>query len=127
MVPARRPSLRFLGGSFAPESLGLREFAARNRLGHQWIDVETLPDTARFLKELDLEPGDLPAVVAGEEVLRSATPGILSSYLGLTLDAIPERSFDVVVVGAGPAGVAGPRYAASGGPAARAGGSGGVG
>src|SRR5205823_1855271 len=84
--------------SFSSESLRLREFAARSGLIHQWIDVETLPEPERLLQGLDVAPGDLPAVVAGDEVLRGATPGVLSSYLGLTLDAVPERSFDLVVV-----------------------------
>jgi thioredoxin reductase (NADPH) len=113
LVSAPPSSLKILGSSFSPESLRLREFAARNGLIHQWVDVEALPEPGRFLQDLDVAPDDLPAVIAGDAVLRSATPGILSSHLGLTLDAIPERRFDVVVVGAGPAGLAASVYAAS--------------
>jgi thioredoxin reductase (NADPH) len=113
LVSAPPSSLRILGSSFSPESLRLREFAARNGLIHQWIDVERLPEPEQLLRDLRVAPEDLPAVVAGDEVLRSATPGMLSSFLGLTLDAVPERRFDVVVVGAGPAGLAASVYAAS--------------
>jgi len=46
-------------------------------------------------------------------VLRRPTPGELSSYLGLTVDNLPERCFDLVVVGGGPAGLAAAVYGAS--------------
>jgi thioredoxin reductase (NADPH) len=46
-------------------------------------------------------------------VLRRATPGQLAAELGLTVDSVPERCFDLVVVGAGPAGLAASVYAAS--------------
>jgi thioredoxin reductase (NADPH) len=60
-----------------------------------------------------IEPMDLPVVLAPEEVLRQATPGSLSELLGLTIQSIPERQFDLVVVGAGPAGLAASVYGAS--------------
>jgi len=45
--------------------------------------------------------------------LRHPTPGVLAQYLGLTIDSLPERCFDLVVVGAGPAGLAAAVYGAS--------------
>src|ERR1700704_6618889 len=60
-----------------------------------------------------IEPVELPVVLAAEEVLRQATPGSLSDLLGLTIQSIPERQFDLVVVGAGPAGLAASVYGAS--------------
>jgi thioredoxin reductase (NADPH) len=46
-------------------------------------------------------------------LLKRATPGELAFQLGMTADALPERCYDVVVVGAGPAGLAASVYAAS--------------
>jgi thioredoxin reductase (NADPH) len=55
----------------------------------------------------------LPVVIATGTVLRRPTPGDLASYLGLTIESLPERCFDLVVVGAGPAGLAASVYGAS--------------
>jgi thioredoxin reductase (NADPH) len=46
-------------------------------------------------------------------VLRHPTPGELASYLGLTLDSLSQRGFDLVVIGGGPAGLAAGVYGAS--------------
>jgi thioredoxin reductase (NADPH) len=105
--------LRIVGSTFSPESLRLREFAARNRIFHQWIDVETAPEGPALMRLHHIDPLQLPVVLAGEEVLPHATPGALSELLGLTIESIPERQFDLVVVGAGPAGLAAAVYGAS--------------
>ena len=61
----------------------------------------------------EYEPDELPVVITATSVLRRATPGELAVYLGLTVDNLPERVFDLVVVGGGPAGLATAVYGAS--------------
>ena len=46
-------------------------------------------------------------------MLRRPTPGVLAEYLGLTVANLPERCFDLVIVGGGPAGLAAAVYGAS--------------
>ena len=84
--------------------MALREYAARNRLPHRWIDADAETDIAALLDGLGVTAADLPIAITPSGVLKRATPGELASQLGLTVDALPERCFDVVVVGAGPAG-----------------------
>jgi thioredoxin reductase (NADPH) len=106
-------SVRVLGSRYSAESLAMREFLARNRLPHQWLDVESDPDVDRLGVEFGITGGDLPVVIIGTTVLRRATPGEVAQYLGLTIESIPERRFDLVVIGAGPAGLAASVYGAS--------------
>ena len=51
-------------------------------------------------------------VVSGK-VFRRATPGVLAEYLGLTVERLPGRCFDLVIVGGGPSGLAAAVYGAS--------------
>ena len=106
-------AIRVVGSRFSPESLQLREFLSRTRIPHEWVDADRDPAVDRLLRDADVTPSDLPVVIASGTVLRRATPGELSSYLGLTVDNLPGRCFDLVVVGGGPAGLAAAVYGAS--------------
>ncbi|HEV7535531.1 MAG TPA: FAD-dependent oxidoreductase [Acidimicrobiia bacterium] len=106
-------SLRVIGSRHLPEALAMVEFLSRNRVPHQWLDAETDPDICRLVEEFNVTCGDLPVVLVGSTVLRQATPGLVAQYLGLTIESIPERCFDLIVVGAGPAGLAASVYGAS--------------
>jgi thioredoxin reductase (NADPH) len=107
------PSIRVIGSQFSPESLRVREFLARTRVPHQWLDPDRDPEVEDLLRGFGIEPNELPVVIATGSVLRRPTPGELASYLGLTLESLPERCFDLVVVGGGPAGLAASVYGAS--------------
>jgi thioredoxin reductase (NADPH) len=104
---------RVIGSRFSPESLRLREFLARSRIPHEWVDADRDPGVERVLCEFGVTPAELPVVIASGRVLRRPTPGELAGYLGLTIDSLPDRCFDLVVVGGGPAGLAAAVYGAS--------------
>src|SRR2546425_11957535 len=106
-------AIRVVGSRFSPESLRVGEFLARNRIPHEWLDPDRDATVERLLREFAVTPGELPIVIASGSVLRHPTPGVLAQYLGLTIDSLPERCFDLVVVGAGPAGLAAAVYGAS--------------
>jgi thioredoxin reductase (NADPH) len=106
-------AMRVIGSRFSPDSLRLREFLVRNRIPHEFIDADGDARVERLLRNFAVEAADLPVVIAPGSVLRHPTPGELAAYLGLTLDAISQRSFDLVVIGGGPAGLAAAVYGAS--------------
>jgi thioredoxin reductase (NADPH) len=106
-------AIRVVGSRFSPETLRIREFLARSGIPHEWVDPERDEAVERFLREFGVQPGELPVVIVSGSVLRRPTPGALSEYLGMTLDSLPERCFDLVVVGGGPAGLAAAVYGAS--------------
>jgi thioredoxin reductase (NADPH) len=106
-------AVRIIGSRYSSEALALRTFASRNRLAHAWIDLEEADDVEALLNSMGLSSGDTPVVVTPYAVLRHPTPGEFAEQLGLTYHPVPGRVFDLVVVGAGPAGLAASVYGAS--------------
>jgi thioredoxin reductase (NADPH) len=106
-------AVRIIGSRYSPEALALRTFASRNRLAHSWIDLEEADDVEVLLASMGLRPVDTPVVITPTAVLRHPTPGEFANLLGLTYRPIPGRTFDLVVVGVGPAGLAASVYGAS--------------
>ncbi|MGH9919660.1 MAG: FAD-dependent oxidoreductase [Nitrososphaerales archaeon] len=107
------PAIRVIGSRFSAESLRVREFLARTRIPHEWLDPDRDSQVEDVLREFDISASELPVVIATGAVFRRPTPGELASYLGLTIESLPERCFDLLVVGGGPAGLAAAVYGAS--------------
>jgi thioredoxin reductase (NADPH) len=106
---------RIIGSCFDPDTVRLREFASRNRLPHKWIDLERDKYAERLLQRFGVSPRDTPVVIWAGEVLRNPTNTELARRVGLPVpDKVPDES-DVVVVGAGPAGLAAAVYGSSDG------------
>jgi thioredoxin reductase (NADPH) len=106
-------AIRVIGSRFSPDSMRVREFLVRSRIPHEWMDPDTDSEVERSLREFGITPQELPVVIVTGAVLRRATPGVLADYLGLTVGKLPDRYFDLIIVGAGPAGLAAAMYGAS--------------
>ena len=113
LMTTAAPAVRVIGSQFSPESLHIREFLARARVPHEWLDADRDVQVGALLAHFGLAATELPVVIATGTVLRQATPGDVAGYLGLTVESLPERCFDLVVVGGGPAGLAAAVYGAS--------------
>lgn len=105
--------IKLVGSRFGRESRRLREFVARNRIPHAWLDVEEDEAADALLREFGVEPADTPVVIRGEEVLRNPTNAQLAGRLGLRTASPSAEVCDLAVVGAGPAGLAAAVYGAS--------------
>jgi thioredoxin reductase (NADPH) len=106
-------TLELLGSGFSPESAALLHFVRRNELPHVWTDLDDVEDPPALLASWGAHPADAPVVVTPTRVMRRPTPGELAEHLGLTYRPQPGRTFDLTVIGAGPAGLAGAVYGAS--------------
>jgi thioredoxin reductase (NADPH) len=105
---------RIVGSRYSPDTRRLRELATRNRLPHRWIDLEEDAVAERLLRELSIAPEETPVVIwAGREVLRNPSNVELARRIGLPAPRAPEGLSDLLVVGAGPAGLAAAVYGAS--------------
>jgi thioredoxin reductase (NADPH) len=105
--------LRIVGSRYNPDTRRLREFLARNRVPHRWIDADEDDEAAALLRELDVPPDQTPVVVWHGEVLRNPGNAQLAACLGLPDPTTPTEVCDLLVVGAGPAGLAAAVYGAS--------------
>ncbi|HTT87960.1 MAG TPA: FAD-dependent oxidoreductase [Acidimicrobiales bacterium] len=105
-------SVEILGEEVSAPTLALRNWAARLRLPHAWVDAD-LEEGRALSQLLKASADDLPIVVTPTKVLLKATPGLLAEELGLVYREVPGRVFDLVVVGGGPAGLAAAVYGAS--------------
>src|SRR5580658_760166 len=113
LMTGAAPSIRVIGSQFSPESLRIREFLVRTRVPHEWLEADRDPHVEALLGQFGIAATELPFVIATGTVLRRATPGDVAGYLGLTVESLPSRCFDLVVVGGGPAGLAAAVYGAS--------------
>jgi thioredoxin reductase (NADPH) len=105
---------RIVGSRFSPDTRRLRDFAIRNRLPHHWLDLESDPGAEEILRRLGLAPEECPIVLLGPgRVLRNPSNAELARALGLRAPSTAETTCDLIVVGAGPAGLAAAVYGAS--------------
>jgi thioredoxin reductase (NADPH) len=104
---------RIVGSRFSADTRRLREFAARNRLPHRFVDLESDADAESLLRALNIAPTETPVVVWREKVLRNPDPAELAALIGQRPARPPARLNDLVVIGAGPAGLAAAVYGAS--------------
>ena len=104
-------ALEIVGRPDAVETLGLRTYVTQMYVPHSWIDA-TEPSGQALMGSAGIGGDDLPAAVLNGAVLRRATPETVAEVLGLTYRADGRRP-DLVVVGAGPAGLAAAIYASS--------------
>jgi thioredoxin reductase (NADPH) len=108
--------IRIVGSRFDRDTHRLREFAARNRVAHEWVDSDE-PRARKLLGALALTAGSGPIVLlGGTRAVSNPSNAELADALGLQQAPLPsETTFDLVIVGAGPAGLAASVYGASSG------------
>jgi thioredoxin reductase (NADPH) len=106
--------LRLVGSRRSRDAGRLREFAARNRLPHVWIELEDDPNAEALLERFGAKPSETPvAIWQGKDVLKNPTNAELAQAIGLTVDAPRKQTYDLIVIGTGPAGLGAAVYGAS--------------
>jgi thioredoxin reductase (NADPH) len=104
---------RVIGSRHSRDMLRLREFLAKNHVPFVALDLEEEPDVRKLLDRFGVTQAETPIVALGRDlVLRNPSNAELASALGIRQR--PDRKvYDLVVVGAGPAGLAAAVYGAS--------------
>jgi thioredoxin reductase (NADPH) len=106
--------LVLLGSRHSGGTQGIREFLSRNGQPFTYEDVETDPSVQVLFDRFHIGVNDVPVIVCqGGHILKNPTIESLASQLGLSAELDPKEVRDVVIVGAGPAGLAAAVYGAS--------------
>ena len=106
----RDSTLRLIGEDEDRHVRRIAEFANRNRIPYTSLELGS-PQAAATAQSCALAP-NTPAVIFGRNVIvAEPTPDKIARLLGLNLDFLEDESFDVLIVGGGPAGVAAGVYA----------------
>jgi thioredoxin reductase (NADPH) len=105
--------IRVVGVRWSAMDHAVRDFLSRNRIPYQWMNPETNPDALALLKEKGIDDTKLPVILFGDNTaLVQPTSTEMANKVGLRTQA-QQEFYDVVVVGAGPAGLAAGVYGAS--------------
>ena len=105
--------LRLVGHQWSPRSHAVKDFLASSLVPYRWLDVARDADARALMETGVVAEGDLPALFFEDgSVLRNPDPRQVAERLGRSLSAAFEL-YDLVVVGAGPAGLAAAVYGAS--------------
>jgi thioredoxin reductase (NADPH) len=103
-----------LGSLYCAGTLRVREFLGRNGQPYSFVDLDRDSDVQQLLDRFHVTHADVPVVICrGELVLRNPTDAQIAECLGLNQPIASDHRLDVVVVGAGPAGLSAAVYAAS--------------
>jgi thioredoxin reductase (NADPH) len=105
--------LRVVGSRYSPDTRRVRDFAARNRIPVRWLDLESDPAAEAMLAQFGVAPDDTPIVIVYGRLLRNPGNAELAAAIGLPAPSAQQAGADMLVVGAGPAGLSAAVYAAS--------------
>src|SRR5580692_93806 len=103
-----------VGRAESGDVLRLENFLRRNGHPHQTLNAVTDPEAKALIERFHVDPGQLPIVLCpGGQLLRNPGEDELARCIGLVGPIDPNRIYDVVIIGAGPAGLAAAVYAGS--------------
>src|ERR1700689_4061856 len=103
-----------IGSNHSSDTLRLREFLARNGQPHTYLDVDTDPEVQTVLDQFGVPLADIPVLICrGTVALRNPSNSEAAACLGLNAGIDQADVSDVVVIGAGPSGLAAAVYGAS--------------
>ena len=106
--------LRLVGHQWSPQSHAIKDFLASNLIPYRWLEITHDADARVLLDAAGVGEDELPALFFddGSPVLRNPDPRQVAERLGKPLKASFDV-YDLVIVGAGPAGLAAAVYGAS--------------
>ena len=114
LIDREQGDVIILGSNHCSGLLHILEFLTRNGHPYKMVDLDTDASSQELLDRFHLTPRDVPVVICrGKIVLKNPTVEQLADCLGLNPTLDRTQIWDVVIIGAGPAGLGAAVYAAS--------------
>jgi thioredoxin reductase (NADPH) len=104
--------MRLIAPRGSRRSFEVRDLLERNLLPVRWYDIDQDEESAQLLEWLDIPRSETPVLVHATHVMRNPSAAQVARSLGLRAEVDGQR-FDLVVLGAGPAGLAAAVYSGS--------------
>ena len=105
--------IKIIGYQWSPKSHAIKDFLSGNLIPYQWLDVEQSEDGKQLLELNNLSTNNLPVVFFNDgSPLQNPTIAEVGEKTGMSVHA-KQAMYDVVVIGAGPAGLAAGVYGGS--------------
>lgn len=103
-----------MGSNNCSGTLGAKEFLTRNNHPYSYVDLDHDADVQALLDRFQVAAGDIPVLICGGDViLRNPSNQEIADCLGFNNAIDPTQIRDLIIVGAGPSGLAAAVYAAS--------------
>ena len=114
LINAGYGNLILMGSRHSAQTLRLREFLTRNGQPYTYVDLDTDETSQELLDRFHITVDEIPVVIcASRSVMRNPSVQELANCLGFNATVDESQVHDVVIVGAGPSGLAAAVYAAS--------------
>jgi thioredoxin reductase (NADPH) len=106
--------LLLVGSRYSAATLRLKEFLSRNGHPYTYVEVERDSGIQEMLEHLEINLDDIPVLICHRRgVLKNPSNAEVARCLGFNSEIDETRVYDLIVVGAGPSGLAAAVYAAS--------------
>jgi thioredoxin reductase (NADPH) len=114
LIAAGVGDIVLVGSTYSAGTLRIREFLTRNGHPYSYIDVERDSDVQNLLDSFQISAGEIPVLICrGQVVLRNPSNQEIADCLGFNESVDQTQVRDLVVIGAGPSGLAAAVYGAS--------------
>jgi len=115
LIDRRQGNLILMGSRYSASTLTLREFLTRNEHPFTYVDLDTDKTSQELLDRFEIKPDEIPVVIciATRNVMRNPSVQKVADCVGLNIAVDETQLRDLIIVGAGPAGLAAAVYGAS--------------
>src|SRR6476646_8150609 len=114
LITAGVGDIVLIGSTYSADTLRIKEFLMRNGQPYSYIDLENDPDVQNMLDSFHLAANEIPVVICrGQVVLRNPSKQEIADCLGFNESINQTQVRDLIIIGAGPSGLAAAVYGAS--------------